>query len=75
MIGIDGFVACDHRVLESVGLLFGNEDGDILLQRPLIALQRHDVVRPLLDNLARDLALTSHRIDGHNGALDGQHVQ
>ena len=42
----------------------------VLVQRPLISLQRHDVVAALSNNLSRDLALTVERIDGHDGAFE-----
>ena len=33
------------------------------------------VVRALLDNLRRDLALAAHRIDGNDGAFDRQQIE
>ena len=39
VIAVDGFVATDVSILETIGLLLGDEDLDILAQRALIAFE------------------------------------
>jgi hypothetical protein len=65
----------DFAVLKAHGFLLGDEDLDILAQRPLIALQREDVVGFLVEDLLRDVSLAAHRIDGHDRSLDRKHAQ
>jgi hypothetical protein len=65
----------DGRVPEGPGLLLPHEEFDILAQRSLIALEGKDIVGSPVDDLAGDVALAAHRVDGDDGALDGQHVQ
>lgn len=63
------------RVPEGPGLLLPDEEFDILARRALIALEGKDIVCSSVDDLAGDVALAAHRVDGDDGALDGQHVQ
>ncbi len=75
VIAVDRFVHADRLVGKTAGSLLVCEQFDILAQRPLVALQRQDVVGLLVDDLPRNLALASDRIDGDDGALDRQHVE
>ena len=75
VIGIDRSMPADVAVLEANGLLLGDEDFDILPQRALVAFQREDIISLLVDDLLRDVALTSHGIDGYDRALDRQQVE
>ena len=75
VIAIDRLVPADLGVLEVPGFLLGHEKLDILTQRALIAFQREDVVGLLVDDFRSDVALAAHRIDGHDGPLDRQHVE
>ena len=75
VIAIDRFIAADLGVLEARGPLLGDEQLDILAQRSLIALQREHVISLLVDNLAGNLALAAHGIDGDDGTLDRHHVE
>ena len=75
VIGIDRFVRADRRVLVFHGFLFIDEDLDVLAQLSLIALQRKNVIGLLADDLARDVALTSHCVDSHDRPLDRHHVE
>jgi hypothetical protein len=44
VIAVDGGVLGHLYIGEAMGLLFGDENLDILSQRPLIAFQRQDIV-------------------------------
>ena len=75
VIAIDRFVPADRRVGKTLGFLLVGEQFDILAQPALVALQRQDVVGLLVDDLARNLALASHRVDGDDRPIDRQHVE
>src|SRR5436190_5344686 len=62
-------------ILEGGCLLLGHEEFDILAQRALIAFQRKNVIGLLVDDLLSDIALATHRIDGHDRPFDRQHLQ
>ena len=72
VIAVDGLVATDVSILETIGLLLGDEDPDILAQRALIAFEREDVVGLAINDLLGDVALTAHGIDAHDRALNRQ---
>ena len=55
-------------------LLFG-EQFNIIAQRPLIALERENVISFLIDDLLRDVALTPHRINGDHRSFNLHHVE
>ncbi len=75
MVTIDRPVSADLGILEPIGFLFHDEQFDIFVQAGLVALEREDVVGLSVHDLAGDLALAAHGVDGDDGALDGQHVQ
>ena len=62
-------------MLEAVGLLLFDKHLDILAQGALVVLERENIVSLLVEDLARDGALAPHRVNGHDGAVDCQHVQ
>src|SRR5208337_2011980 len=62
----------DLGVREARGLLLNHQDLDILTQRSLVAFQRENVIRFLVEDLLRDVTLAPHGIDGHDGPLDRQ---
>ena len=45
------------------------------MQRALVALQRQDIVAALIDDLLGDVALAVERVDGHDRALEREHLQ
>ena len=47
----------------------------VVVQRPLVALQCHDVVALLINHLLGDLALAIECVDGHDAALEAEHLQ
>ena len=63
------------EAIDADGLLLGHEEFDVITKTALIASQGQDVIRLLVDNLLRDLALASHSVDGDDGTFDGQQVQ
>src|SRR3954468_8704793 len=69
MITIDGLVLAGGRVAEAVGGLLGHEERDIVTQGALIAFQGQDVIGLLVDDLAGDIALAAHGIDGDRWPL------
>jgi len=75
VIAVDGLVATDLSILETIGLLLGDEDLDILAQRALIAFEREDVIGLVINDLLGDVALTAHGIDAHDRALNRQQIQ
>jgi len=75
MIAVCGLMQTDLRVLETSCFLLDCEDLDILQQRSLITLERDDVVRFPVHDLLGDAALTSHRVERDNGALDRHHLE
>src|SRR5918994_2301295 len=75
VIAVDRLVPADRRVLEAVGLLLFDKYLDILAQGALVVLERENIVSLLVEDLARDGALAPHRVNGHDGAVDRQHVQ
>ena len=48
---------------------------DVSKQRAMVALERQNIVAPLVDDLLSDMALTIERIGGHNSAFQRQHFQ
>jgi hypothetical protein len=75
VVGVYGLMLGDLGVLEAVCLLLGREHFDVLAQCALIAFEGEDVIGLLLDDLLGDVALAAHGIDGHDGALDLQHIE
>jgi hypothetical protein len=75
VIGVECFVAADRRILVFRGFLFIDEDLDILAQGSPIALQRENATGFFLDDFFGDVALTTHRVDRHDRALDRHHVE
>ena len=75
VIAIDGFMPADLCVLEIPGLLLGNEDFDILAQCALVAFEREHVIGVFIQDFLGNIALATHRIDGHDGALDRHHIE
>jgi hypothetical protein len=75
VIAVDGGVLRHICIGEAVGLLFGNENLNVLAQRSLIAFQRQDIIGFLFNDLLRDISLAPHRIDGHDRAFDGKHIE
>src|SRR5882757_3710374 len=75
VIAINGLVAADRCITEAHGLLLGYEEFDVIPKTALIAFQSQDIIRLLVDDLLRDLALTPHRVDGDDRTVDGQQVQ
>ena len=73
VIAVDRLIAADLCILEAVGFLLGGKHLDILAQGALIAFEREDVVGLLLQDFRSNIALASHGIDGHDGALDRHH--
>jgi hypothetical protein len=57
MVAIDRRIPADLGVGKTLGLLFDGKGFDIRAQRTLVALQRQDVVRLLVDDLFRNIAL------------------
>ena len=75
VIAVDRLVPADRRGLEAVGLLLFDKHLNILAQGALVVLERENIVSPFVEDLARDGALAPHRVTGHDGAVDRQHVQ
>ena len=75
VVGIDGLALADCAVGEVAGLLLGDEELHVVVQRTLVALQGEHVVGLLVDDRLGDVALAAHGIDGHDGAFDRQHVE
>src|ERR687897_1226513 len=75
VIAVDRLVPADRRGLEAVGLLLFDKHLNILAQGALVVLERENIVSPFVEDLARDGALAPHRVNGHDGAVDRQHVQ
>jgi len=63
MIAVDRFVDADRRVGKTPGFLLVCEQFDILAQRPLVALQRQDVVGLLAVATKTVVLLTPEEID------------
>src|ERR1700732_1580565 len=72
---INGLAVADRGITEADGLLLGHEEFDVITKTALIAFQGQDVIRLLVDDLLRDLALAPHSVDGDDGTFDGQQVQ
>ena len=70
MIAIDRGVGGDR-----FGFRIVEEGSDVVVQRALIALQRHGVVAALRDDLAGDAALAVERVHGHDRPLEAQQSQ
>ena len=62
-------------VLKVPGFLLGDEHLDVVAQGPLVALEGENVVGLLVDDRLGDVALISHGVDCHDGALDRHHLQ
>jgi hypothetical protein len=75
MVAVDRLMPADLGILEPIGLLLGDEDFDILVQRALIAFEREGIIGLLLDDFPGDFALTAHRVDAHDRPLNDQQVQ
>ena len=75
VIAVDRFMLANVCILEAGGFLLRNENLNILAKCTLIAFEREDVVGFLLEDFLGDFALTAHRVDRNNGALDGQHLE
>lgn len=71
---INGLAVADRGITEADGLLLGHEEFDVITKTALIAFQGQDVIRLLVDDLLRDLALASYSVDGDDGTFDGQQV-
>src|ERR1035437_4224244 len=69
MDGGVGLMAADLGIFEAVRLLLGGEEIDVLAKGAVVALEREDVIGLLIEDLLGNLALTAHRVDGHDGAL------
>ena len=54
MVAVHGLMAADLGVLEPVGLLLGHEQANVLSQAALIAFQRQNVIRFLVDDRPGD---------------------
>lgn len=67
VIAIDGLAVADRGITEADGLLLGHEEFDVITKTALIAFQGQDVIRLLVDDLLRDLALAPHSVDGEDG--------
>ena len=59
VIAINGLAVADRGITEADGLLLGHEEFDVITKTALIAFQGQDVIRLLVDDLLRDLALAS----------------
>lgn len=70
VVGIDGGI-------DIAGFARGivEEQADIRMQGGLIALQRQGVIAAAIDDLLGDGALAVERVDGHDRALERQHLQ
>ena len=75
VIAVHRFMPADLGILEVPGFLFSNKNLDILTQCALIAFEREDVIGLLLQDFRSNIALAPHRIDGHDGTLDGHHIE
>src|SRR5271157_1569509 len=53
----------------------GEEISDIGMEGALVFFEREDIIGLLLDDLGGDGLLRPDRVDGHNRALDRQHVE
>src|SRR3954454_1751894 len=58
-----------------LGFRIVEEQPDISMKCPLVALEGHDVVAVLIDDPPGDVALTIEGIDGHDRSLQRQHLQ
>ena len=63
MIGVNRLVGADFRLGKVDAFLFLCKQFNVTQQAGLVALQRQDIVGPLVDDLPGDLALTAHGID------------
>lgn len=52
-----------------------HEPADLVVHRRLVALERDDVVRAALPDLADDLPLAARRVDGDDRALEAEEVE
>src|SRR5215475_2216269 len=59
VIAVDRLMSADLSILESVGLLFGDENLDILAQCALIAFEREEVISLSVDDFLGDFALAA----------------
>ena len=75
MIGINGFAFLDELPADIALRMFIREQFDIVAQAPLIALQTDHIISLLIDDLPANPALTSHRVNGHDSALECQERQ
>ena len=75
IIGVDRLCPADLRIDEVSCLRLVEQRFNIFAQRSLIAFQPKNIIGLLLDDLSRDGALTTHRIDGDDRPLDRQQVQ
>src|ERR1700733_313314 len=55
VVAVDGGVPCSLCIGEALGLLFGDGNLDILVQRPLVALQGQNVVGFLVEDRLGDV--------------------
>lgn len=62
VIAINGLAVADRGITEADGLLLGHEEFDVITKTALIAFQGQDVIRLLVDDLLRDLALAPHSV-------------
>jgi putative transposase len=74
VLAIDSLRAAHGGVGKATGELLIGEPFGVFAQAALVALQGEDVVGFLVDDLAGDLALASHRVDAHDGALNLQQI-
>ena len=75
MVIVHGLVIEGLGIGEVRGPLLGEEQRQVLLEGRLVALDRQQVVGALVSYGARDLLLAAHGVDGHQSALELQHLE
>jgi site-specific DNA recombinase len=69
----DAAVLVKNEILPRFGL--GKGLDDVVVEGLLVFLERPHIVTTLFDNLVGDLALTAHRVDGDDAAMNRQSAQ